>query len=488
MREHFSVLAFGARFIEGDTVEEWHRYAWVAVAIAIGLLLTPGLLLAQPSGSPGVLRVSENGRRLVYEDGTPFFWLGDTAWELFHRLDREEATRYLQDRAEKGFTVIQAVVLAELDGLNTPNAYGHTPLKDNDPTRPNEAYFEHVDYVVNKAAELGLRVGMLPTWGDKFNKKWGVGPEIFTPENARVYGRFLGARYKEAPVIWILGGDRNPENAEDLAIIRAMAEGLHAGDGGRHLMTYHPQGPYQSWQWFHADEWLDINMFQSGHGSSDRPNYQTTREGYLLDPVKPVLDGEPRYEDIPVGFDPNKGWFDAFDVRQAAYWSMLSGAAGHTYGNNNIWQMWEPGREPVLSARTPWYEAIEQRGATHMGRMRRLFESRPFLDLVPDQSVLAGEIGAGAAHIRAARDRTGRYLIAYTPYGRPVTVWLGTLQGAEAEAYWFDPRTGEAEEIGTFEAVGARTFDPPDDEGRGNDWVLVVDDAAQDFSMPGESN
>ena len=172
-----------------------------------------------------------NSRRyLVTEKGEPFFYLGDTAWELFHRLTREEAEFYLKDRAAKGFTVIQAVVLAEFDGLNTPNAEGHKPLHNNDPTQPNEAYFDLVDWVVNKAEELGLYIGMLPTWGDKVNKKWGVGPEIFTPENAKVYSEFLGRRYRGKPIIWVLGGDRPIESERHLQIWRAMAEGLRKGD------------------------------------------------------------------------------------------------------------------------------------------------------------------------------------------------------------------------------------------------------------------
>ncbi|MCB0151002.1 MAG: DUF4038 domain-containing protein, partial [Caldilineaceae bacterium] len=128
-----------------------------------------------------MLKISENRRFLVHDDGTPFFYLGDTAWELLHRLTYEETARYLADRAAKGFTVIQAVVLAELDGLHTPNRNGDVPLIDDDPTQPNEAYFAHVDAVVALAASLGLHIGMLPTWGDKWNVKWGVGPEIFTP-------------------------------------------------------------------------------------------------------------------------------------------------------------------------------------------------------------------------------------------------------------------------------------------------------------------
>jgi len=168
--------------------------------------------LAQEAGTS--LSVSPDQRYLVYPDGQPFFYLGDTAWELFHRLDRKDADRYLEDRAEKGFTVIQAVVLAEMDGLNTPNAYGHRPLIENDPTRPDvregerNDYWDQVDYIVHRAAELGMFVGMLPTWGDKWVKRWGVGPEIFSPENAESYGEWLGRRYRDDPIIWILGGDQ----------------------------------------------------------------------------------------------------------------------------------------------------------------------------------------------------------------------------------------------------------------------------------------
>jgi len=144
--------------------------------------------------SHGRLKVSDNSRFLVFEDGTPFFYLGDTGWELFHRLNKEETEKYLENRRSKGFTVIQAVVLAEVDGLNTPNMEGNKPLIDNDPLKPNEAYFAHVDWVIKKAAEKGIFIGLLPTWGDKWNKKWGAGPEIFNSENARAWGKCLGER------------------------------------------------------------------------------------------------------------------------------------------------------------------------------------------------------------------------------------------------------------------------------------------------------
>lgn len=209
------------------------------------------------------LKVSENGRYLTKAAGSAFLWIGDTAWELFHKLDREEATEYLKNRKAKGFTIIQAVVLSEIDGLRTPNPYGVVPFENLDPTKPNEAYFEHVDFIVNKAEELGLVVGMLPTWGDKVpSAHLAEGPIVFTNDNARVYGEFLGKRYQDKPIIWILGGDRNILNDEVLEIWRNMAAGIKSGDGGKHLITYHPRGASSSSKSLHNEDWLDFNMYQ----------------------------------------------------------------------------------------------------------------------------------------------------------------------------------------------------------------------------------
>ena len=461
----------------------------VALSVAFSGALSvaaPAPLGAQDAAAPpsvdlrrGPLRVSPDGRRLVHADGTPFFWLGDTAWELFHRLTREEAALYLDDRARKGFTVVQAVVLAEFDGLTVPNAYGDTPLVGGDPNLPNEGYFRHVDHVVGAAARRGMYVGMLPTWGDKFNKRWGVGPEVFTPENARAYGEFLGRRYRDRPVVWILGGDRIPESDRHLAIVRAMAEGLRAGDGGAHLMTYHPMGGQTSSKFFHDDAWLSLNMFQSSHARRDVPNYRLVEGDAARRPPKPVVDGEPPYEDHPINWDPKNGWFDEADVRKAAYWALLAGAAGHTYGDHNVWQMWQPGRAPISAARTPWREALRHPGSQQMAYVRRLFTSRPFLELVPDQALLAAPPDSGAGHQRAARGRDRRWAFAYTPLGRPLAVRLDALRAPSVRAAWFDPRTGTTTAIGTYRAAGTRAFDPPGGEGRGRDWVLVLDGGAR---------
>lgn len=428
------------------------------------------------------LKVHESGRFLQYEDGRPFFYLADTAWEFFHRLDLEEARRYLDDRAGKGFTVIQAVVLAELDGLGTPNSMGQSPLENNDPTKPNEEYFRHVDRLVELAAERGLYIGMLPTWGDKVNRKWGIGPEVFTPENARVYGEFLGRRYERAPILWILGGDRPVENDRHRAIWIAMAEGLRQGDSGAHLMTYHPMGEQSSADYFPDAPWLDFHMIQSGHRARDLPNFETIAREYARTPAKPVVDGEPRYEDHPINWKPDNGWFDDLDVRKALYWSVLAGGAGVTYGNHDIWQMWQPGRAPISSARTPWHAALRQPGSSQAGHLRRLIESRPYFTRVPDQS-LVPDGGSGGEHVQACRDSEGRYAIIYLPTANPVTVDLSKLKGETLVAWWFDPRTGRAIEAERFTRPnGPRAFTPP---ARGPDWVIVLDDDAAGFGPPG---
>lgn len=430
------------------------------------------------------LRISENQQYLVTQEGEPFFWLGDTAWELFHRLNREEADLYLEDRAAKGFTIIQAVALAELSGLEVPNPYGEIPLIDQDPAKPNENYFEHVDYIVNKANSLGMVVALLPTWGDKFNKKWGEGPEVFTPENARKYGAFLGNRYSNKSIVWILGGDRNPENEEDYAIIQEMAAGLERVHGGAQLMTYHPQGSSNSAELFPDEDWFDFHFFQSGHGSRNEPNYRFNIHNLQQKPLRPTLDGEPRYEDHPVAWKPDSlGWFDAFDVRQAAYWSLLSGAAGHTYGDHNIWQMWEEGRSPVSWARTNWKEAIHHDGSAQMGYMKKLFEARPWYKLQHDQSLILNENQEGAEYQMAAIAEDKSFALFYTPYGKALSVDLSNIAGSEVSAWWYNPRDGRFLPIKDYSEKELVEF-KPHASGRGSDWLLVLEDKAQNLRMP----
>ena len=443
--------------------------------------------------SHGKLKVSENHRFLVFEDGSPFFYLGDTAWELFHRLSKTDTEKYLENRREKGFTVIQAVVLAELDGLNTPNTEGEKPLINNDPTQINEAYFQHVDWVINKAEEKGIFIGVLPTWGDKWNKKWGVGPEIFTPENAKTYGRILGSRYKNNPnIIWILGGDRPVETEQQRQIIIQMAAGLREGDGGNHLISFHPTGGSGSAQYFHSEIWLDFNMRQNGHSISYTERYHQTLDDYNREPAKPVLDAEPVYEDHPINFNADEnGHSVATDVRRPLYWDLFSGAFGHTYGHHSVWQMWIADRQPVNLPLMPWYEAINQPGAGQMIFGRLLMESRPFLNRIPDNTIIVTDNvpssipGAGRYAFVATRDQTGTYAMVYVPVGRKFTVRMDVIKGKSIVAWWYNPRNGEAVKIGKYENTGTKSFISPT-PGEDLDWILVLDDESAKYKAPGK--
>ncbi len=441
------------------------------------------------------LHVSANQRFLVTTTGAPFFWLGDTAWELFHRLTREEAAFYFAARQRQRFNLIQAVALAEFDGLNTPNVYGDHALHDNDPNRPNEAYFAYVDELVALAADHNLYIGLLPTWGDKVNRRqWGVGPVIFNEETARNYGEFLGRRYQAVTnLVWILGGDRPAIFEKDSVtddyrpLWQAMAAGIAAGTGGQALMTYHPPGRTSTSHWLHDEAWLDFNMMQSGHGGGpDLPVWEMIERDYGLTPTKPTIDGEPNYEDHPVNpwpnWDPANGHYRDHDVRKQIYRSVFAGGFGVTYGHHSIWQFCGPRNPGINHADRTWLEALERPGANQVQYLRALMESRPFLSRIPDQSLIVSPNGERGEQMRATRDEHGTYAMIYLPRTRPIQVDLTKLSGVEIRGWWYSPRTGQLSHIGKFGKGKAVTFTPP---GNGPDWVLVLDDSAQPFLPPG---
>jgi hypothetical protein len=440
------------------------------------LLLSLCILSTIHAGDLPRLKVSDNGRFLVTVENKPFFYLGDTAWEIFHRPTKAEAEYYLKRRAEQGFTVIQAVALAEFDGLKEPTPEGHLPLVNNDPKQPVEAYFQHVDWVVDKANSLGLYVGFLPTWGDKVNKKWGGGPEIFTPENARAYGEYLGKRYRGKGLIWILGGDRPVDKPEHLAIWKAMAAGLRAGDGGEHLITYHPMGSGRSRQHFTgADDVFDFHAQQNGH-NVDVAVWDRIATDYNAKPTKPVFDMEPVYEAHPIDFKlKEKGHSNAHDIRKSAYSSVFSGGFGITYGHHSAWQFYAPPRQPINAPLCTWKEALDYPGANQMKFLRKLIESRPFTTRIPAPELVA-DPSAGGKRIVACRDEGNTYVLLYSPTSRVVEVKTGLLSPGKWQASLYDPRTGATTELRTFESkpnVNEKFMLP--NEGENQDWVVVLD-------------
>lgn len=476
------------------------------------------------------IRASRDGHFLTQPDGAPFFWLGDAALQLFKHLNRDETDRYLRDRAQKGFTVIQAVVLGFYKSVNRD---GEVPLIDNDPMRPNARYFEHVDWVVDRAAHYGLRIAMLPTWGDHVTGSYAGGPKVFNAANAEVYGRWIATRYRGKGVIWVLGGDTNPlwpqgnqtnqfgeknqntESAKTIIDYRpvydALAKGIMEGEGGDPFITYHPTSlsfsgtaPPRTSLYLGTRAWLDMNMLQTGHfrvpilqalpqlteinfswrGSF---NYQPIAEEFNSSPTRPVIDGETRWEDLPVNQQRgSKDYWTAYDNRNAAYQAVFAGAAGHNYGNENVANFYDPTVRPGQEMEwRPWQEAIQSPVASQLQYLKALMLSRPYFTRLPDPSIVVSDAGEGEKRIGATRDQDGKYLMIYLPQGQAVTADLSRIAGRRAVGWWFNPRTGTATRIKqSFATKDPKRFTPPSG-GPELDWVLVIDDESQSFTAPG---
>jgi hypothetical protein len=429
------------------------------------------------------LDVSESRRFLVTADGRPFFWLADTAWQLIHDLNDAEMRRYFADRREKGFTVIQTVVLAE-HRFDQPNAFGHLPIKPRRPDQPivndgpDNDYWDDVERVLRLASEQQLYIGLLPTWGRYVTSNWqnGLVDGFFTVANAEAYGRFIGRRFKDhSNLVWILGGDRAAPTDAARAIWRALARGIAIGVSGREdysqvLMTYHTSGP-GSTAWFLNDEpWLDFHALQSGHGRWAL-NWIMVQHAFGMKPALPVIDLESSYPGFKHGHPPTTATDD--EARRAAYWAVFAGAAGHTYGHHSIWQMHSPKYPGIAGPKEYWQDALHAPSARQMGYLRRLIEAHPFLSQRPDNSLLAFEQALPWEMCLALRG--DRFALIYTPTGRGLDIRFGKLPGEKLRAAWFDPRTGESTALDEYPNHGPHAFDPPGDESSGNDWVLVLE-------------
>ncbi|KAF0325886.1 hypothetical protein GQ607_007018 [Colletotrichum asianum] len=176
-------------------------------------------------------------RRHLYQTktGQPFFWIADTNWELFHKLNKTDVDIYLSDRAAKGFNVIQAVVLSKYNVTTIPNFYGHLAIDNANLTQPNLQYFEHVDWIVTHAAEYGILICFVPTWGRYVNWGWygTTGYILFNEDTAEWLGRFLGNRYPGIPKM--MGGDSNGFWANNVPQARAAWREDPESDPKSHL-------------------------------------------------------------------------------------------------------------------------------------------------------------------------------------------------------------------------------------------------------------
>ncbi|HPR31197.1 MAG TPA: glycoside hydrolase family 140 protein [Prolixibacteraceae bacterium] len=433
-----------------------------------------------------LLRVSENHRYLETENGDPFFWLGDTGWLLFSKLNREEADIYLSDRKEKGFNVIQVMVLHELE---VKNPYGDFALVNKNVAEPLTTegcnysdtleydFWDHVDYIIDLAAEKGIFMALVPVWGS--NVKSGH----VSVEQAEVYAKWLANRYRDrSNIIWLNGGDIKGEDS--INVWKTIGETINSVDQN-HLITFHPRGRYSSSTWFHNENWLDFNMFQSGHRRYDQDdtewnygedNWRHVAHDLSMSPPKPTIDGEPSYEGIPQGLhDTTQPYWNDADARRYAYWSVFAGAFGHTYGHSAIMQFYRPeDNEAAYGARIYWTEAKDAPGAAQMRYLKELMLSHSYADRIPDQSIIAGETGEKYNRLIATQGENFALIYAFS--GGEIPVAMENVKGEKIKASWFNPQTGEKTEIGTVENTGGiRLFSCPGEKIPGNDWVLILE-------------
>jgi hypothetical protein len=445
-------------------------------------LLLPGDALQAAVPKPQFpLQVSEDRRCLVDQAGRPFLYHADTAWMLFLKLSETEAAEYMAVRKAQGFNTIQV----QLSGfLGTTNCAGQLPFAgvppEQDLIRPNEAFFAHVDRVVTRAMELNLLLALAPAWSGCCGEGWaGRGKDGALkplnqngPAKCHELGRWLGQRYaKFDNVMWILGGDNDPNNAREE--IRALGVGLKKS-APRQLITYHAASSHSSTDVWPPDEaWLDASMvytyfrgFNKAWNKNQPDVYEVSHAEFARAPRRPFFLGESTYE------GEHGAWGSGLQARKNAYWCVLAGGCGHAYGSPN----WNFPKN--------WREVLTLPGAASLKHFRNLMESRPWWTLVPDADNLVAVEGRGPF---ATNDATvtalasdGSFTISYLPTNRALTVDLSRLSGQRVNAMWFNPRTSAGVSIGQFTDKRRQVFTPPDE----GDWVLVLDDAARQFPTP----
>ena len=378
------------------------------------------------------VKVSENGRYIVDQNDHPVFWLGTTQWQIFREYNLDEARTTIENVKSKGFVFIQAMLMGVGDGTQA-NIHGEKPWINGDPLTPNEAYFLHVDSVVQIARENNV-IFSITMYHQRYRN-------CITLENARAWAKWLSSRYKDVPnIVWSM----TPEAREEFVpILRELAAGLQEGDGGSHIITFKPDPAPFSSSFIHREDWLDFNSMQTWN--SKNLIYPMVSHDYSLEPVKPVLMAEGAYEQgSEYGFDVTPLW-----VRRQAYYSYLAGGH-HTYGHNDSWR--------VLPT---WKEALDAPGASQMGILKEIFlDLEEWWYLVPDQSIFtSGDNTTGDLLNLAARHKDGKWIIVYLASKDTCSIDLSKITTSnKVNAFWIDPQTGKSITAGSFPNGGEESF------------------------------
>jgi hypothetical protein len=406
----------------------------VILLAAFPILLAMNLPASEPVFP---VKVSENGRYFTDQKGSPVFWLGTTQWQLFRAFNLEEARIILEKSKEKGFVFVQVKLLGQGDGT-TPNIYGEKPWIDDNPLRPNEAYFKNIDDIVKIARENNINISM-----SIYHKSY---KKYITVENGRGWAKYIAQRYHDMPnIVWSTTPEAKPEY---IPVLDELAKGILEADEGYHPITSKPDpSPYSS-SFIHEKTWLDYNSSQVW--KDIQLIYPMVTHDYNLKPVKPVLMAEGAYEQgSEYGFEVTPLW-----IRRQAYYSYLTGGH-HAYGHNDSWR--------VLPT---WKQALDAPGATQLGILKKIFlDRKEWWNLVPDQTVFAsgGNIEGQILNL-AARHKDGQWIMVYLGSKSTFSIKMDAVTAGESiKAFWIDPKTGKSEVIGNFKNKGEKSFSTPED-------------------------
>lgn len=427
---------------------------------------------------------STNPRILVDQNDVPFLMVGDSPHGLFSNLSTADAATYLSNRAAYGINCLWVNLICVRPVEGRPDGSlldGTKPFTKDIPgthyynlTTPNEAYFAHVDRIIQMAANDDIVVMIDPL------ETAGLLPTALAngPSRCRAYGRYLGKHYKHFPnIIWMNGNDfQTWRIPADDAVMTAIARGIKDEDPN-HLQTVELN--YQASCSLDDPNWapiIGLNLAYTYYAT-----YAEVLHCYNQSPKIPVFMGEANYE-YERNHDEDGG--SPHVLRMQEYWTMLSGATGQLYGNKYIWRFL-PG----------WKSHLDSPGVIQLGYMADLFKTRKWYDLVPDQRhtfVTAGygrfiSTGPPATatttrfadnnYVTAALTPDGTLGMAYLPQGGTITVAMSKLQN-DITARWFDPTNDMFHAIAgsPFSNRGSHRFTSPGKNSAGDpDWVLVLE-------------
>lgn len=382
-----------------------------------------------------------NGRYFVDHNDQPVFWLGDTQWELFRLFTPETAMPILNDRRAKGFNVI-LVMLTGVDteridpSLQSPfvNLAGERAWVDDDPLQPNERYFQHIDKMICLGEQTGQTfvVGVYHQWH----------AEIITLQKARAWARWLAERYQNVPnLIWSM----YPKATKAfIPVCQEIAAGLQEGDGGKHLISVHPDPSVASSSFLHEAEWLAFNMIQTCVDYDQI--YTAVTADYQRVPAKPVVMAEGGYEGLE--FDRLQ---TAKEIRQQAFWTQLAGGH-HVYGHNEAW------RKPLR-----WAEWLDSPGSRHLTYFREIITAcSAWWNLIPDPSLFVSGAGSGYQINTAARSAAGDWILVYLSGASTVCIRLDAVTaGSNVKLEWINPANMERLPAGIFPTSNIPTLTTP---------------------------